>query len=234
MTGAKPPVRNDADDDEEGGADDGAAFSLYPAAAAFCRGMLGPFASDELAVRTARRAGLRLHRFKRSTALPRVQRALSTLQSLAPSSLLDVGTGRGTFLWPVLEAFPALPITCIDIRIDRVDDLGATARGGLPLLKTLEATATALPFADGEFDVVTALEVLEHISDVEAAAREIVRVAARFVVVTVPSQADNNPEHLRLFTADSLVQLFEQAGARRVSVDEVRGHFVVVVNVGGV
>ena len=224
--------RNDADDDEEGGDDDGDVSRLFPAAAAFCRGMLGPFASDELAVRTARRAGLRLHRFKRANGLPRVTRALAVLRGLQPSSLLDVGTGRGVFLWPLLEAFPELGVSCVDTRTDRIEDLQATAKGGLPLLRARVASATALPFSDDEFDVVTALEVLEHIEDVQAAAREIVRVARRFVVVTVPSQLDNNPEHLRLFTKDSLTRLFLDAGAIKVNVDGVRGHFVVVVTAG--
>jgi len=226
---------NDDDDDDDND-DDGTDLSrLYPmysaAAAAFCRGMLGPFPSDEIAVRTARRAGLRLHRFKRAMVLARVQRVLSVLKGLAPSSLLDVGTGRGVFLWPCLEAFPELRVSCVDTRTDRVEDLRATARGGFPLLSAIEASACALPFADGEFDVVTALEVLEHIEDVQAAANEIVRVARRFVVVTVPSQPDNNPEHLRLFTKETLEQLFTNAGAARVNVDGVRNHFVVVVSV---
>jgi ubiquinone/menaquinone biosynthesis C-methylase UbiE len=221
---------NTNDDDDDGDDDDDADLSrLYPAAAAFCRGMLGPFPSDEIAVRTARRAGLRLHRFKRAMVLARVQRVLSVLKGLSPSTLLDVGTGRGVFLWPFLEAFPELRVSCVDTRTDRVDDLRATARGGFPLLSACEASACALPWADDEFDVVTALEVLEHIEDVQAAANEIVRVAARFVVVTVPSQPDNNPEHLRLFTKESLIELFERAGAARVNVDGVRNHFVVVV-----
>ena len=225
--------RHDDDDDDEGGADDGDLSRLYPAAVSFCRGMLGPFASDELAVRTARRAGLRLHRFKRTTALPRVQRALAVLRGLQPSSLLDVGTGRGVFLWPLLEAFPELGVSCVDTRTDRVEDLKVTARGGIARLSAQVASAVALPFKDDEFDVVTALEVLEHIPDVQAAANELVRVARRFVVVTVPNQPDNNPEHLRVFTKDTLQALFDAAGAVKVGFDGVRGHFVVVVTVGG-
>ncbi|MDP2341584.1 MAG: class I SAM-dependent methyltransferase [Deltaproteobacteria bacterium] len=222
-------MSNTNDDDDDDGDDDADLSRLYPAAAAFCRGMLGPFPSDEIAVRTARRAGLRLHRFKRAMVLARVQRVLSVLKGLAPASLLDVGTGRGVFLWPFLEAFPELPVSCVDTRTDRVDDLRATARGGFPLLSAREASACALPFSAGEFDVVTALEVLEHIEDVQAAANEIVRVARRFIVVTVPSQPDNNPEHIRLFTKETLEALFANAGAARVNVDGVRNHFVVVV-----
>ena len=223
------------DDDEAADADDaGADFDasrLYGAsAAAFCRGRLGidVDVDEAAAVAAGRAAGLRLHRFKRATVLPRVQRTLSTLKGLAPASLLDLGTGRGVFLWPLLDALPWLPVTCVDLREDRAADLDAVARGGVSQLRAVQGSATALPFADGEFDVVTALEVLEHIPDVEAAAREIVRVAKRFVVVTVPSQPDNNPEHLRLFSKESLTALFPNC---RVNVDGVRGHFFAVVSV---
>lgn len=160
-----------------------------------------------------------------------MQRTLSTLRGLAPSSLLDVGTGRGVFLWPLLEALPGLPVTCVDVRADRVFDLDAVARGGVSGLRAVCGSATALPAADDEFDVVTALEVLEHIDDVAAAAREIVRVARRFVVVTVPSQPDDNPEHLRVFNKDTLTALFRGAAPGcRVNVDGVRGHFFAVVS----
>src|SRR5262245_47233631 len=59
-------------------------------------------------------AGLRMHKFKRAIELPRVRRSLGALRSLAPESLLDVGSGRGVFLWPLLDAFPELPVTTID------------------------------------------------------------------------------------------------------------------------
>src|SRR5262249_58033931 len=60
-------------------------------------------------------AELRLHRFKRTMGLPRVRKTLGALRGLAPDSLLDVGSGRGAFLWPLLDAFPALPVTTLDL-----------------------------------------------------------------------------------------------------------------------
>ena len=36
-------------------------------------------------------------------------------RGLAPASLLDVGSGRGAFLWPLLEAFPGLPVIAVEI-----------------------------------------------------------------------------------------------------------------------
>jgi SAM-dependent methyltransferase len=53
--------------------------------------------------------------------------------------------------------------------------------------------ATGLPFPDRAFDLVTALEVLEHVppEGVPAAIAEIRRVAAGFVVATIPSLGRN-------------------------------------------
>ncbi len=50
-----------------------------------------------------------------------------------------------------------------------------------------------LPYHDGAFDVVTALETLEHLSppDVRAAVAEIARVTSKWVLCTIPSFGPN-------------------------------------------
>lgn len=153
------------------------------------------------------------------------------LAGLAPESLLDVGSGRGAFLWPLLDAFPALAITAIDKEEQRATDLAAVGRGGITRLAAARMDATALSFADDAFDGVTMLEVLEHMPDPASAAREALRVARRFVVATVPSKEDGNPEHIHLFDRRSLAQLFEAAGARRVTVEHVLNHVVALAMV---
>jgi hypothetical protein len=52
---------------------------------------------------------LRLHKFKRTMDLARVRKVLGILHGLQPAELLDIGSGRGAFLWPLLDAFPGLP-----------------------------------------------------------------------------------------------------------------------------
>jgi 2-polyprenyl-3-methyl-5-hydroxy-6-metoxy-1,4-benzoquinol methylase len=175
--------------------------------------------------------GLKLHKFKRNADLPRVRRVLSMLTGLAPSSLLDVGSGRGAFLWPLLDSFPDLEVSSIDKDEQRASDLAAVARGGVARLRAARMDATALEFANDAFDGVTMLEVLEHMPDPARAAREAVRVARRFVVATVPSKEDDNPEHIHLFDRRSLSQLFEEAGARRVTVEHVLNHVVALAMV---
>jgi ubiquinone/menaquinone biosynthesis C-methylase UbiE len=197
-------------------------------AADFVRGRL-PAAPDlppaEL-VRHGLDVGLRLHRFKRTGELPRVRRVLGLLRGLAPADLLDVGSGRGVFLWPLLDAFPGLPVTAIDQLPHRVADIQAVRAGGLRNLTGALMDATRLELADGAVDGVTILEVLEHLPAPGMAVAEAVRVARRFVVVSVPSKPDDNPEHIHLFDRESLQALFAEAGVRRVSFDYVLNHMV--------
>ncbi len=202
-------------------------------AAAFARGRLGlPGVSDDEALVAAREAQLRLHRFKRNAQLPRVRKVLGVLQGLQPSSLLDVGAGRGTFLWPLLEAQPELSVTCVEHNCERADQVECVRAGGVDRLCVHAADVTKpLPFRDAEFDCVTVLEVMEHLERPADAARELVRAASRFIVCSVPSRPDDNPEHLRLYNRDSLTAMWMDAGAKRVRIDEVFNHYVAVIRV---
>lgn len=177
-------------------------------------------------------AGLRLHRFKRTFPLRRVNRVLGVLRGLWPAELLDIGSGRGAFLWPLLDEFAELPVTSMDHNIQRAADIHAVRRGGMSRLVALRGDACRMPFADDAFDGVTFLEVLEHIPDAQAALGEAVRVARRFVIVSVPSKEDDNPEHIHLFDGDVLTRMFENAGATRVNVDHVLNHIIVVASIG--
>lgn len=177
------------------------------------------------------RTGLRLHRFKRTMGLARVSRVLGILRGLRPDSLLDVGSGRGAFLWPLLDCFPDLPVTAIDTDPNRVADIQSVAAGGIITLTGRVADVTHSGFSDGAFDVVTMLEVLEHVPAPEQALSEAVRVARRFVIVSVPSHADDNPEHIHLFSRERLADLLREAGAKRVTPEAVHNHWIAVANV---
>lgn len=202
-------------------------------AAAFVRGKLSVPAglSDEEVVALGHAEGLRLHKFKRQTELPRVKKVLGILQGLAPLSLLDIGSGRGTFLWPLLDAFPYLEVTAIDVNPIRVADIDAVRCGGITNLRALEMDATAIDLEDDYVDVVTALETLEHLEQPLAAATEAVRIARNFVVASVPSKEDDNPEHIQLFDRDSFEKLWLEAGAKSVKIEYVLNHIIAVIKV---
>lgn len=176
-------------------------------------------------------AGLRTHYFKRHEALLRVKAALGFLRGVQPESLLDVGSGRGAFLFPFMRAFPHVPVTSLDILDRRVSLLQAVHDGGMDRLTALKASICDWDAPDGSFDVVTLLEVLEHIPDVQAAVSNAARLARRYVVVTVPSKPDDNPEHIHLLTKPVLTELFGNAGCVNLKFDGVAGHLFMVARV---
>lgn len=88
------------------------------------------------------------------------------------------------------------------------------------------ADVRRLPFADSSFDVVTAMDIVEHIDDDKAASCEIFRVLkpGGRLLVTVPafpslwSEHDEALHHFRRYTAPHLKDLFQRAG---LAVDKV-------------
>ena len=76
------------------------------------------------------------------------------------------------------------------VGIDLDDPLLAAewARRTAPNLTYLAQRAERLPFADGEFDLATAIEVLEHVPDPDHTLAEMARCAARHLLVSVPRE----------------------------------------------
>ena len=185
---------------------------------------------EELALLNAigRKAELKMYRFKDHEALPRVHKALGFLRNVWPENLLDVGSGRGVFLFPFLCAFPFTPVTSVDLLDYRVEFLNDIQRGGIDRLTAMHMDICSDTLPEKSFDVVTMLEVLEHIPDVQKAICSAVRLAKRYIVVTVPSKPDNNPEHIHLLTKERLTELFHHAGCARLHFDAVPGHLFMV------
>ena len=97
----------------------------------------------------------------------------------ARERVLDLGCGAG----PYAEALRASGRAAYGVEYNPA--AAAMARGrGVPVAR---ADARRLPFGDGAFDSVLAVEVLEHIPDVEAALAECARVARVNVVLSVPN-----------------------------------------------
>lgn len=96
-----------------------------------------------------------------------------------PASYLDVSCGRGEML-QLAEELGFARVQGTEIVPQLIDGQ-----------RVIEAWAHELPFADGEFDVVSMLDVIEHLlpGDDEAACRELARVAKRTVLIT----ANNKP-----------------------------------------
>ena len=175
-------------------------------------------------------AGLRMYHFKKKDLLPRVKAVMGMLKGFQPENLLDVGSGRGVFLLPFLKEFPWVPVTSVDLLPHRVEMLQCLAAGGVENLTALRQDICAWEMGADAFDVVTMLEVLEHIPDVQGAVNAAVRLARRYVVASVPSRPDDNPEHIHLLTKDVLTELFAKAGCTRLHFSGVNGHLIMAAN----
>ena len=172
------------------------------------------------------------HYFKAKEDLPRVRVVLGFLQGIIPAgqcqSLLDVGSGRGVFLFPLLRDFPSLEVTSIDILPHRIELLQCLHDGGIDNLHPILGDICSFDAPDKSFDVVTMLEVMEHIPDTEAVVRNAVRLARNYIVVSVPSKPDDNPEHIHLFSNEDLKSLFLKHGCKKVKFMFVTNHRVMV------
>ena len=202
-------------------------------------------------VTAGKEAELKLYPFKTGTqGLQRVRRVIGFLHSVSFETMLDVGSGRGVFLIPFMKEFPWVKVTSLDLLEKRVTFLNELADGGFGQLHAEQKdicqqpypdhsfdVVTLLeicqqPYPDHSFDVVTLLEVLEHIPEVEKAVTAAVRMAKQYVVVTVPSKPDNNPEHIHLLTKARLTEMFGAAGCTRLHFDGVEDHLFLVAAVG--
>jgi glycosyltransferase involved in cell wall biosynthesis len=107
---------------------------------------------------------------------PGVRRALAGLAlALAPRSVLDVGCGEG---WLLRE------LAAAGVRTWGVDP-GADLRAvSLAVGRSLRARADALPCANRSIDLVTCIDVLQHIPEPRLARtlRELARVGRRFLL----------------------------------------------------
>ncbi len=131
---------------------------------------------------------------------------------LTPGRALDVGAAGGGNTRVLRDA--GWRATALEYG----GDGAAVAAGrGLP---TVRADATALPFADGSFDLVTAFDVLEHIVDDAACVAELHRTLrpGGTLLVAVPcdprlwSEHDVAVDHVRRYTRPGLRGVLDGGG----------------------
>lgn len=104
---------------------------------------------------------------------------------------LEIGAGTGYFTLNLLEAGIVKEATCTDISPGMLSSLATNAeRLGLQV-RTAQADAESLPFADASFELVIGHAVLHHLPDLERAFSEFHRVLApggRIVFAGEPSR----------------------------------------------
>ena len=153
----------------------------------------------------------------------------STLDALftqaAPQSLLDVGCGEGVLTEQWARRVPGR-VVGIDLDDPQLHAEWATRQA--PNLEYRVMKAEHMPFADGEFELASAIEVLEHVPDPAHTVAEMARVASRWLLVSVPREPlwrglnmargaylkdlGNTPGHLNHWSKRSFVALLGRHG----------------------
>ncbi|HKH78918.1 MAG TPA: class I SAM-dependent methyltransferase [Solirubrobacteraceae bacterium] len=153
-----------------------------------------------------------------------------------PSSLLDVGCGEGVLVHRWAQRLgESRRVVGIDLEEESIQ--AGWSQRSAPNLEYRVMGAENLPFADGEFDLATAIEVLEHVPDPEHTLGEMARCAQRHLLVSVPREPlwrmlnmargaywpelGNTPGHLNHWSRRAFVQLLGRYG----QVAEVRSPF---------
>ncbi len=153
----------------------------------------------------------------------------------APESILDVGCGEGVLTVEWAERLRDQRVVGIDLDDPKLKAEWATRER--PNLEFRCEEATSLSFADGEFDLASAIEVLEHVPDPEATLAEMARVARRRLLVSVPREPlwrglnmargaylrelGNTPGHVNHWSKRAFVSLLGRYG----TVEEARSPF---------
>ncbi len=102
------------------------------------------------------------------------------------ASVLDVGCGPGTITVDLAGHVPHGHVVGVDRSAEVVEQARAHASAAEVVNVTFEpADLYRLPYGDGEFDVVHAHQVLQHVSDPVAALREMRRVCRPGGIVAV-------------------------------------------------
>ncbi len=179
--------------------------------------------------------------------MSRFERTLDELFAAAgPLSILDVGCGEGvlTSKWAARIA----PGRVVGIDLEDPKLAAEWSARQQPNLEYRTVEATQLPFADDEFDLAAAIEVLEHLPEPERTVAEMARVARRHLLVSVPHEPlwrmlnvargayvrdlGNTPGHVNHWTRSGFARMLGRYGETL----EVRSPFpwtMVLVRVNG-
>jgi len=135
--------------------------------------------------------------------------------------VLDVGFGLGYGLH--IMAAKVENIVGIEVDQKTIERAQRIFEGHPHIKKIILYNGKRLPFKDKTFDVVTCIEVLEHVEDYKSLLLEMARISKRLIFITTPNQRpehtlpDGRPKnywHLREWMKGDLDTVFAELGCK--------------------
>jgi 2-polyprenyl-3-methyl-5-hydroxy-6-metoxy-1,4-benzoquinol methylase len=143
-----------------------------------------------------------------------------------PGSILDIGCGEGVLTEQWADRVDGGRVVGLDLEDPKL--AAEWAKRGRSNLEYQVGDATRMPFSDGEFELVAAIEALEHIPGPEQVVAEMARVASSYLLVSVPreplwrmlnvargaylKELGNTPGHLNHWSRRSFVGMLSRHG----------------------
>ncbi len=169
---------------------------------------------------------------------------LSYVTVAEDADVLDVGCGGGANIARHLKRCPRGTVTGIDyssVSVNKSQKVNAVAIA-TGHCKVVEGSASALPFADSSFDLVTAFETVYFWPSIEECFREVRRVlkeGGRFAIVDEDDGLTGNNakwekliEGMHTYTPDELRTHLVAAGFSDIAVhDDDKRHWLAVIAV---
>jgi SAM-dependent methyltransferase len=108
------------------------------------------------------------------------------LSQAAPASICDVGCGEGVLTEQWAERLGDGRVVGIDLDDPKLASEWVNRKRAN--LEFVIGSGDGLPFGDNEFEIATAMEVLEHVPDASDVLSEMARVSSKWILVSVPRE----------------------------------------------
>jgi len=147
------------------------------------------------------------------------------------NSVLDVGAGSGMITRRIKELRPNLHISACDFSRPAVEWL----KKKIPLNEVFWCDITkGIEKPNKSYDIVVCTEVLEHLESPQKAVEELIRLARKKIIVSVPfgeTQARKSGEHIWSFDLNDIYNLLSPFGMVYLTVASGGSNIVAVCNI---
>jgi len=138
--------------------------------------------------------GVSLHLLRKALEESYVTKLMGYLRGIQPDNLLDFGHGDKLFMWRLLDEFRFLPVVSADIDGQYDSEVKAVHDGGFTNLKGRQYKLEDIDahilekqkrnLHRNQFDVVTALNVMQQVEDIKDALIRLTAITKRFLIIS--------------------------------------------------